>query len=383
MSILSKAEVKRERVLKALNHEEPDKVPITDFFWTQFINNWIKEKGLDKNVDIYRYYDLDLLVVNPNMDPKIKKPEIIKRDEREIIYKSGWGSVVKMSLGEGAAMPGYLDFSIKSADDYEKFEFDDPRDDRRYNDIRQDLINMGDNFSELPSYMDAVKAYKEDFCLFGGVCEPNEVLTRARGMSGHFMDIMLSPGKLKAFAERATDFMIEIGRQQLERVAELTGMVIWGDVAYDKGMFYSPDIWRKLYFPCIERMYKEFKKYNVKIIYHGCGNAKEIYNDLIAVGIDCYNPLEVKSGLDVVKLKKEYGKRLAFWGGIDVRVLISGTKEDIKKEILYRLNAAKGGGYIIASDHSVAGNVPPENYEYMVNLVRQYGKYPLELLEGK
>jgi hypothetical protein len=168
MSILSKAEVKRERVLKALNHEEPDKVPITDFFWTQFINNWIKEKGLDKNVDIYRYYDLDLLVVNPNMDPKIKKPEIIKRDEREIIYKSGWGSVVKMSLGEGAAMPGYLDFSIKSADDYEKFEFDDPRDDRRYNDIRQDLINMGDNFSELPSYMDAVKAYKEDFCLFGG-----------------------------------------------------------------------------------------------------------------------------------------------------------------------------------------------------------------------
>ncbi|GAI13771.1 unnamed protein product, partial [marine sediment metagenome] len=88
MSILSKAEVKRERVLKALNHEEPDKVPITDFFWTQFINNWIKEKGLDKNVDIYHYYDLDLLVVNPNMDPKIKKPEIIKRDEREIIYKS-------------------------------------------------------------------------------------------------------------------------------------------------------------------------------------------------------------------------------------------------------------------------------------------------------
>ena len=130
-------------------------------------------------------------------------------------------------------------------------------------------------------------------------------------------------------------------------------------------------------------MCEEFKKYNVKIIYHGCGNAKEIYNDLITAGIDCYNPLEVKSGLDVVKLKKEYGRRLAFFGGIDVRVLINGTKEDIKKEVLYRLNAAKGGGYIIASDHSVAGDVPPENYEYMVNLVRQYGKYPLNLEEKK
>ena len=87
---------------------------------------------------------------------------------------------------------------------------------------------------------------------------------------------------------------------------------------------------------------------------------------------------EIKSGLDVVKLKKEYGKRLVFWGGIDVRVLINGTKEDIKKEVLHRLDAARGGGYIVASDNSVAGNVPPENYEYMVNLVRQYGKYPLK-----
>lgn len=379
MSTLLKAEIKRKRVLKALNHEEPDKVPITDFFWTQFINNWHKKKGLDKNVDIYRYYDLDILVVNPNMDPKIKKPEIIKRDGKEIIYKSGWGSIVKMSLEKGAAMPGYLDFSIKSADDYEKFEFEDPTDDRRYNDIRQDLINMGDNFIELPSYIDVVNAYKEDFCLFGSVCEPNEILTRARGMKEHFIDIMLYPKKLKAFAERATDFMIEIGKQQLERVKELAGMVIWGDVAYDKGMFYSPDMWRRLYLPCVERMCKEFKKYNAKIIYHGCGNAKEIYNDLIAAGIDCYNPLEVKSGLDVVELKAEYGKKLAFFGGVDVRVLINGTKEDIKKEVLHRLNAAIGGGYIVASDHSVAGNVPPKIYEYMVNLVRQHGKYPLNL----
>jgi len=142
---------------------------------------------------------------------------------------------------------------------------------------------------------------------------------------------------------------------------------------------YSPEIWREVYLPCVERMCQEFRKYNVKIIYHGCGNAKEIYDDLIAAGIDCYNPLEVKSGLDVVELKKEYDGRLAFWGGVDVRVLINGSKEDIKKEVLYRLGAAEGGGYIISSDHSVAGNVSPENYEYMINLVRQYGEYPLKL----
>jgi len=376
---MDKAKVKTDRIIKTLNHEEPDRVPISDFFWTKFLNNWYAKKGIGKNISIYEYYDLDLLVINPNMDPQIEKPEIIKHNEKEIIYKSGWGSVVKMSFANGAAMPGYLDFSIKSADDYKKFKFYDPSDDRRYDDPRQDLVNMGDNFAELPSYMDVVEANKENFCLFGGVFEPNEVLTRVCGLKKHLMDIILHPKELRAFAKRVTDFMIEVGKQQLERVKELTGIVIWGDVAYDKGMFYSPDKWRDLYLGCVQRMCEEFKKYNKKIIYHGCGNAKEIYDDLIAAGIDCYNPLEVKAGLDVLELKKEYGRRLAFFGGIDVRVLINGTEEDIRKEVLRKLNAAKGGGYIVASDHSVAGDVPPKNYEYMVSLVRQYGRYPLRV----
>lgn len=373
-----------ERVLKALNHEEPDRVPITDFFWNQFYKNWLEYKHVPGDTDIYEYYDLDLVVINPNMDPLIMEPDIIKNNDREVVFNSGWGSKVKMQYTERGAMPGYLDFSIKEPADYADFEFEDPADDRRYEAPRQDLINTADNpsvlFEPLPSYMDFAENYKEDFSLFGGVCEANEVLVRARGLKNHMEDIIKNRGELKAFVDRATDFMIEVGKQQLERVEALDGLVIWGDMAYDKGMFYSPDHWREIYRPQLKRMCDVFKSYGAKLIYHGCGNAIPVYEDLIEVGIDAYNPLEVKAGLDVEELEREYGDRLAFFGGIDVRVLSGASKEKVKEEVLRKLNAARGGGYIAASDHSVAGNVPPGNYEYMVELVKKYGKYPLTRL---
>ena len=377
---MNKAEVKTQRIIKALNHEEPDQVPVTDFFWSGFIKKWQKIKELDTNANIYDYYDLDLVVVNPNMDPVPNPPEIIEDSEEQIIYKSGWGS--KVMIKKENPMPGYLEHSINNKDDYDKYEFHDPADDVRYDEIRGDLINMGDSFNpEIPSLTDQIESLKNNFCLFGGVCEPNEVLTRARGQEGTFLDLAMYPEKVKKFAERSTDFMIEIGKEQLRRYECLTGMVIWGDIAYDKGMFYSPDLWREIFKPSVARLCEELKnaKEGLKLIYHGCGDARAVFDDLIDVGIDCYNPLEVKAGLDVVELKNKYKDKLACHGGIDVRTLADKTKTDVKDEIMRKLNAAKGGGYIVSSDHSVATNVKIENYDYMVKIIRENGKYPLDL----
>jgi uroporphyrinogen decarboxylase len=115
------------------------------------------------------------------------------------------------------------------------------------------------------------------------------------------------------------------------------------------------------------------------IIYHGCGNATPVYEDFVEIGLDAYNPLEVKSGLDVVELKKIFGGRMAFVGNLDVRVLESGDKQAIKKEVLYKIRAAKNGGWVFQSDHSVSSEVTPESYEYAIELLREYGNYPLDL----
>jgi uroporphyrinogen-III decarboxylase len=82
-----------------------------------------------------------------------------------------------------------------------------------------------------------------------------------------------------------------------------------------------------------------------------------------------------------VELKRRFGDRWAFNGNIDVRVLATNDRDAIRREVLTKLNAAKGGGYILQSDHSVPDNVAPASYDYMIQLVREHGTYPLELGE--
>ena len=96
------------------------------------------------------------------------------------------------------------------------------------------------------------------------------------------------------------------------------------------------------------------------------------------MGLDGYNPVEAKAGLDVAALKEPYGNRLAFAGNMDVRVLESGDRRAIKRMLLRKLEAARGGGWICQSDHSVSSGVNPEDYAYMVELARDYGRYPLD-----
>jgi uroporphyrinogen-III decarboxylase len=146
-------------------------------------------------------------------------------------------------------------------------------------------------------------------------------------------------------------------------------------------MFFSPDFWRSVYKPQLARIVAVANAAGLKTIYHGCGNASAVFEDLIQVGIDAYNPLEAKAGLDVVDLKRKYGNRWSFNGNIDVRVLATNDQDQIRREVLRKLNAAKGGGYIIQSDHSMPDNVDPATYDYVVQLVREYGKYPLDLRE--
>jgi uroporphyrinogen-III decarboxylase len=117
------------------------------------------------------------------------------------------------------------------------------------------------------------------------------------------------------------------------------------------------------------------------VIYHGCGNVSAILPDMIEMGVEGYNPLETKAGLDVVALRRKFGHQLAFIGNSDMQIWETADRELIRREVLHKLNAAKGGGMVFQSDHSVTSAVSGQTYDYIVKLVRKYGKYPLTLGE--
>ena len=107
-------------------------------------------------------------------------------------------------------------------------------------------------------------------------------------------------------------------------------MVIWGDVAYTRDMFFSPDYWRKCFKPVVKSIVEECHSHGLPVIYHGCGNVRRIFQDFIDIGIDAYNPLEAKAGMDVVELRRQYGHRIGFCGNLDVVTWANGSQEEIK-----------------------------------------------------
>jgi len=376
------AKAKTDRVLAALEHREADRVPVTDFFWTNFIRRCKVEMDVGDDFDPYRHWDLDMVVVNPNMDPHITGIEVLEDTPDRKVVRTGFDARIERRSTH--PMPNFLAFETESFEQMEAFAFDDPLDPRRYHEALDDQINgVADELNlGLPSFRDRVDAYTDDFCVFGGVCEIQEELWRLIGTENVYYKMAEDPDRLAAFAERMGDFLVGIVEGQIEAAAgRLDGMYVWGDVAYDKGMLFSPDYWRRVHKPQLARLCDAVHAHGLKVIYHGCGNALTVYDDLIEVGVDGYNPVEAKAGLDVVDLKRRFAGRLAFAGNIDVRVLAAGDREAVRREVLRKLNAGKGGGFILQSDHSVPDNVAPGTYDYVVRLGREYGNYPLELGE--
>jgi uroporphyrinogen decarboxylase len=373
---------KLDRMRKTLNHQEPDRIPVSDFFWGRFISRWRKDLNLPDDTNPYYYYDLDWIVTVPNMDPFIRPFETLKENNEEVILKTGFGAILRKKFSD--PMPEFADFETDTIEKLEALEFDDPYDKRRYFQAGDNQIaGVGDGFERnSPPWIETVKSLWPDFPVFGSIIECNECLTRLIGPENNMLWIGMHPERMGKAINRIGQFYLECAKAEIAAAENLLdGFVIWGDVAYRNDMFFSPDYWRKCFKPWVKEIVDYAHAKGLMVIYHGCGNINKILDDYIEIGIDAMNPLEAKADLDSVQLRRKYGQRLGICGNSNIKIWEDGDRELIHEEILRKLNAAKGGGYIFQSDHSVSSNVSGHTYDYIVNLVRQFGQYPLELGE--
>ena len=159
------------------------------------------------------------------------------------------------------------------------------------------------------------------------------------------------------------------------------------DLAMQSGPVISPRMYRQFIKPYQKKLIETIKsKTRAKIWYHSCGAVYYAVRDLIEIGVDILNPIQVAAkDMDTARLKREFGNALCFWGAIDTQqVLPFGSPQDVKAEVKTRLrDLAPGGGYVLASVHNIEADVPGQNILTMTRAAQRWGTYPLQIAEGE
>jgi uroporphyrinogen decarboxylase len=186
-----------------------------------------------------------------------------------------------------------------------------------------------------------------------------------RGYGAWLEDLLVRSAFAEGLMDRGVDFWASVATRALAEAGEFIDAVYFGDdIGTQNAPLFRPELYRRVIKPRHKRMVEAVKRYGKPVLYHSCGSIYRLLPDLIEVGIDALNPVQVSAAeMDTKRLKQEFGRDLTFWGGIDThRVLPLGTPEEVREEVKRRIgDLAEGGGYVLCAVHNIQPEVPAEN----------------------
>lgn len=187
-----------------------------------------------------------------------------------------------------------------------------------------------------------------------------------RGFERFMMDLVAGKEFAHALLRRVTDYQKARYARFLELAGDALDVVLFADdMGGEDGLFLSPRTYREMIKPYHAELLQLIRaRTRARIMFHSCGSVTALLDDMMEVGLDILNPVQVAArGMDTAALKKRYGRRLSFWGAIDTQhVLPRGSADDVRAEVHRRIaDLGAGGGYVVAPVHVVQADVPPEN----------------------
>jgi len=230
-------------------------------------------------------------------------------------------------------------------------ELPNPRDAKFFDDIPSKLSRRGDCY----------RIYQIGFSLY-------ERAWTMRGMTSLMMDFYDNPGFVHELLTELADYNIA----QVEKALtyDIDAVYFGDDWGQQRGLQMGPRLWHEFIYPQLKRMYGAVKDGGKRVFIHSCGDVDELFDDLVDIGLDCFNPFQPEV-MDVHALMAQYRGRLSFHGGMSTqRTLPYGTVDDVVDETRRLLAAGAGGNYIFAPAHAVEGDVPVENIVAMIDVVQ-------------
>ncbi len=379
----------RERVIKALNHDIPDRVPI-DLGGFQ---TGIHKKAYCELLDYLGIED-EVTIMDPVQQLAQPCERLLQRFHVDIRYvfahgpESFKGSIVqntrdgrlwhdlKDEFGVVWSMPDdqqlYMDISHHplaeaTIEDLEDFPFPKGNDPTRFTGIREKARQLR---RESPYAISTG---------IGGVVY--EICWYMRGLERWFMDMIENPAFCEALLDKTLAFWMDYYRGFLAEIGDLIDVVMIGDdLGGQSGPLFSPEFYRKIVKPRQKKLVNHIKSLSsAKVWYHTCGSVIDYIPDLLDNGIDILNPIQISAkNMDPRELKARYGDRLTFWGGgIDTQHILPFAKpNDIREHVQRNLEIFKpGGGYVFNNVHNIQADVPAENIIALFDAAYEFGFY--------
>jgi uroporphyrinogen decarboxylase len=364
----------KERVLLALRRQTPDRVPVwvtvvgdlaeklaqvtgippdpLDAYLTNRISHAAMLTALGNDV-------VGIGATAPFLQPTRTRPDGLLEDEWGFVYRQ-----VPHPFGTYQEVVGRPLQGIRSATELARYRLPDPAAPGRFDIARHQ-----------------VDRYGQTHALLGIVeCTVFEMAWNLVGLESFLADMALGRDYVRPLLEAVADYSIGIGLALMELGADavLTG----DDIGMETGPMISPRMWREWLKPPLQRVFDAYRaaRPDILLAYHTCGSVLPFVDELIDMGVQVLNPVQVTAkGMDPAWLKRHYGQRLAFCGGVDQReVLPRGTPGDVKQEVQRRIaQLGPGGGYLLAPTHDIQSDTPVENVLAVFEAAQQWGSYPL------
>ena len=357
----------REVVTALVRDKEcPERMGVHESFWPDLRPTWERE-GLPTGASFLDYFDLDIHPVNEewfSTEPLVGAKHVVAEDDTTYVEENGWGSRMRFWKNK-AGTPEHVSFGLGSEDAWRR--------------LREPLRGFDER-----RLGDAAKLRAEHGRLARGsrfrvfeVLQLVEIMRKAMGDVVMLEAMCLAPAWITDFCTVLTDNIITHLDRALSLIGRPDGIWFYEDLAFSRQPFFSPEMYRGLIMPHHARFVRFCHDLGLPVFMHTCGNVEPLFPDLLSIGIDCLQPLEVKAGMDVGRLARSATRRIAYIGGMDVRAFETNDPARLEAEVLPKLAAIRRARvpYICQSDHSIPGTVRLSTYRHARELFRQQGRY--------
>jgi uroporphyrinogen decarboxylase len=359
-----------ERVHATLNLKPVDQFPVHEDPWGETVKKWKEQGHIREDEDLAEHFNMDLRSggwLNSVADLDFK-PVTIEEDEDTILHLDGNGATLR-SHKKHASTPEHVDFKVKDFATWKEH-------------VRPFLAGPLDK-RRIPfeSYRKA-KAFakeKQRFFCWAGVA-PFEQMHPVCGHEHMLAGMALEPEWVADMVDVYASLTIHCLEELFAAEGRPDGMFFYEDMGFKHKPFMSPAMYGELVQPGHKRLFDFAHAQGCRVIVHSCGYVEPLVPGLIEAGMDCLQAMEVKAGMDLPTLYRRFGKRIAFFGGLDVRTLISNDRKQIDAEMDAKLlPLVRGGGsFIVHSDHSIPPEVEHDTLVYFL----ERGRRMLERAHG-